>query len=340
MAAGFPTHRVTRSSRTAWCRSSWMSSWATTTPTSDQLEAAISPRTRAVMLAHTLGVPFDLDTVMELVKAHDLWLIEDNCDALGSRYRDRLTGTFGDLATSPSTRRTTSRWARAAWSSRTMTSWRASRAPSATGGVTATARAARTTPAASASASSSARLPFGYDHKYVYSHIGYNLKVTDMQAAIGVRPASPSWRSSRPRASGTNSRLLEAEPYEDRLLLPAAPPHSDPSWFGYVITVRPDAGFTRAELTGFLEANRIETRNLFSGNLLRHPAFEGIEHRVIGDLANTDAVMNRHVLRWRVSRDRRRPPGPRHQRLPALHGRRALSEPWRSFASCPASSAR
>ena len=136
-------------------------------------------------------------------------------------------------------------------------------------------------------------LPYGYDHKYVYSHLGYNLKATDMQAAIGVAQLArlDGFIAARRR---NHARLLEAlRPYEDRLLLPVAPPHTDPSWFSFVITVRDDAGFTRNELTGFLEANRIETRSLFSGNLLRHPAFENIERRVIGDLANTDVVMNR-----------------------------------------------
>ncbi len=136
-------------------------------------------------------------------------------------------------------------------------------------------------------------LPYGYDHKYVYSHLGYNLKATDMQAAIGCAQLArlDGFIAARKR---NHARLLEAlRPYEDRLILPVAPPHTDPSWFCFVITVREDAGFTRNELTGFLEANRIETRTLFSGNLLRHPAFEAIERRVVGDLANTDTVMKR-----------------------------------------------
>ena len=136
-------------------------------------------------------------------------------------------------------------------------------------------------------------LPYGYDHKYVYSHLGYNLKATDMQAAIGVAQLArlEGFGAARRR---NHARLLAAlRPFEDRLILPVAPEHTDPSWFSFVITVRDDAGFTRADLTGFLEASRIETRSLFSGNLLRHPAFESIERRVVGDLANTDVVMNR-----------------------------------------------
>ena len=136
-------------------------------------------------------------------------------------------------------------------------------------------------------------LPFGYDHKYVYSHLGYNLKATDMQAAIGgaqLRRLDEFVAARR----ANHARLLEAlRPFEDRLLLPHAPEHTDPSWFCFVVTVREDAGFARNELTGFLEANRVETRNLFSGNLLRHPAFESIERRVVGDLAATDAIMER-----------------------------------------------
>ncbi|GAI20628.1 unnamed protein product, partial [marine sediment metagenome] len=135
-------------------------------------------------------------------------------------------------------------------------------------------------------------LPFGYDHKYVYSHIGYNLKVTDMQAAIGCAQLKKlNWFIGRRKANF--QRLMEIlHSYEDRLILPRATEHSDPAWFCFVITVRENAGFTRNELTRFLEFNRIETRNLFSGNLLRHPAFQDIPHRVVSDLKNTDLVMN------------------------------------------------
>jgi CDP-4-dehydro-6-deoxyglucose reductase, E1 len=259
----------------------------------DQLRAAVSPRTRAIMLAHTLGVPFDLDTVMELVEEHHLWLVEDNCDALGSRYRDRLTGTFGHLAT--------------------LSFYPAHHITTGEGGMVVTdddelARIARSVRdwgrdcycAGGENNTCGKRfgqqfgsLPHGYDHKYVYSHLGYNLKATDMQAAVGCAQLArlDGFIAARKR---NHARLLQAlRPYEDRLVLPVAPPHTDPSWFCFVITVREDAGFTRNELTGFLEANRIETRNLFSGNLLRHPAFEDIECRVVGELTNSDAVMNR-----------------------------------------------
>ena len=259
----------------------------------EQLRAAVTPRTRAIMLAHTLGVPYDLDAVMELVERHDLWLIEDNCDALGSRYRDRLTGTFGHLAT--------------------LSFYPAHQITTGEGGMVLTndpalARIARSfrdwgrdcycaggenNTCGKRFGQQFGSLPHGYDHKYVYSHLGYNLKATDLQAAIGCAQLArlDGFVAARRR---NHARLLAAlRPFEDRLILPAAPPHTDPSWFGFVITVREGAGFTRNELTGFLEANRIETRNLFSGNLLRHPAFDGVEHRVVGELTNSDVVMNR-----------------------------------------------
>jgi CDP-6-deoxy-D-xylo-4-hexulose-3-dehydrase len=258
----------------------------------EQLRAALSPKTRAIMLAHTLGVPFDLDTVMHLVEKNDLWFVEDNCDALGSTYHGRLTGTFGHLATSsfyPAHHITTGEGgmvvtddealARIAQSIR---DW--GRDCYCAGGENNTCGKRFSQQFGS--------LPYGYDHKYVYSHLGYNLKATDMQAAIGCAQLRriDDFGAARRR---NHARLLAAlRPYEDRLILPVAPPNTDPSWFAFVISVRPDAGFTRADLTSFLEANRIETRGLFSGNLLRHPAFETIERRVVGDLANTDAVMN------------------------------------------------
>ena len=258
-----------------------------------QLREAVSPRTRAIMMAHTAGVPFDLDTVTELVEKHNLWLIEDNCDALGSRFRGRLTGTFGHLAT--------------------LSFYPAHHITTGEGGMVVTddeelARIARSirdwgrdcycaggenNTCGKRFAQQFGSLPYGYDHKYVYSHLGYNLKATDMQAAIGCAQLARLDGFTAARKHN-HSRLLEAlRPYEDRLILPVAPPHTDPSWFCFVITVRDDAGFSRQDLTGFLEANRIETRTLFSGNLLRHPAFQAIEHRTVGDLSNTDAAMER-----------------------------------------------
>jgi CDP-6-deoxy-D-xylo-4-hexulose-3-dehydrase len=259
----------------------------------DQLRAAVSPRTKAIMLAHTLGVPFDLDTVMQLVEANGLWFVEDNCDALGSRYRGRLTGTFGHLATSsfyPAHHITTGEGGMVvtdredlARIARSIRDW--GRDCYCAGGENNTCGKRFSQQFGS--------LPFGYDHKYVYSHLGYNLKATDMQAAIGRAQLGHlgAFIATRKR---NHARLLDAlRPYEDRLILPIVPEQADPSWFAFVITVREDAGFTRHDLTAFLEAQRIETRSLFSGNLLRHPAFQNIECRVVGDLGNTDIITSR-----------------------------------------------
>jgi len=257
------------------------------------LEAAVSPRTKAIMLAHTLGVPFDLDAVMELVEKHGLWLIEDNCDALGSRYRGTLTGTFGHLSTLsfyPAHHITTGEGGSVvtddeelARIARSVRDW--GRDCYCAGGENDTC--------GKRFAQQFGSLPYGYDHKYVYSHLGYNLKATDMQAAIGCAQLERLGDFTAARKAN-HATLLEAlRPFEDRLLLPSAPANADPSWFCFVVTVCADAGFSRNELTRFLEANRVETRNLFSGNLLRHPAFEHIERRVAGELTNTDAIMER-----------------------------------------------
>jgi CDP-4-dehydro-6-deoxyglucose reductase, E1 len=258
----------------------------------DRLEAAISPKTKAIFMAHTLGVPFNLDIVMELIKRHDLWLIEDNCDALGSRYRGRLTGTFGHLAS--------------------MSFYPAHHITMGEGGSVVTddddlARIVRSfrdwgrdcycsggesNTCGKRFSQQFGSLPSGYDHKYVYSHIGYNLKVTEMQAAIGYAQLDKLQDFITRRKENHRHLMSILAPYGDRLILPCASESADPSWFCFVITVRPRAGFTRNELTKFLESNRIETRNLFSGNLLRHPAFERINCRIVGDLSNTDLIMN------------------------------------------------
>lgn len=263
------------------------------TVNSSMLEEAIGPKTRAIALAHTMGVPFDLDTVMRLAKAHNLWVFEDNCDALGARYRGRLTGTFGDIAT--------------------VSFYPAHHITMGEGGAVITAddllgRIARSirdwgrdcycaggenNTCGKRFSQQFGTLPFGYDHKYVYTHIGYNLKVTDMQAAVGVAQLGKLQRFIERRKANFQKIYSMLEPYQDRLILPRATPNSDPSWFGFVITVQDGAGFLRNDLTRFLEANRIETRNLFSGNLLRQPAFMDTQHRVVGDLTNTDMIMER-----------------------------------------------
>jgi len=244
----------------------------------ERLADAIGPKTKVVMMAHTMGVPFHLDAVMDLVKKHNLWLIEDNCDALGSRYRGRLTETFGHISTFsfyPAHHITMGEGGCVATDdddlariSRSIRDW--GRDCYCAGGESNTC--------GKRFSQQFGALPFGYDHKYVYSHIGYNLKVTDMQAAVGCAQLRKL------------TQILK--PYADRLILPRAAENSDPSWFGYVITVRESAGFSRNDITAHLEANRIETRNLFSSNLLCHPAYQNIPHRISGDLTNTNLIMN------------------------------------------------
>ena len=258
----------------------------------DRLAEAIGPRTKAIVMAHTLGNPFDLDAVCELVERHDLWLVEDNCDALGSRYRDRLTGTFGDLAT--------------------FSFYPAHHITMGEGGCVITDRGplkviveslrdwGRDCWCAPGAENTCGRrfdwqlgeLPYGYDHKYVYSHIGYNLKLTDMQAAVGAAQLAklPSFIDARHR----NWQHLRdgLAGLEEHFVLPAATPQSDPSWFGFVLTVRPDAPFTRPALIQFLEERGIATRLLFGGNLTRQPAYLTVPHRVVGDLQNSDLAMD------------------------------------------------
>jgi CDP-6-deoxy-D-xylo-4-hexulose-3-dehydrase len=257
----------------------------------ERLLDAVGPKTRAIMMAHTLGVPFDLDVVMDLVRDRSLWLIEDTCDALGSRYRGKLTGTFGHLATFsfyPAHHITMGEGGcvvapdeALARIARSIRDW--GRDCYCTGGENNTC--------GKRFSQQFGTLPFGYDHKYVYTHMGYNLKVTDMQAAIGCAQLGKLSDFIEKRRANFETLLAMLRPYEDRLILPKATKHSEPAWFGFVITVRETAGFTRNDLTRFLETNRIETRNLFSGNLLCHPAFERIPCRIVGDLKNTDIIM-------------------------------------------------
>jgi CDP-4-dehydro-6-deoxyglucose reductase, E1 len=260
------------------------------TAISSRIEEAIGSKTRLIAMAHTMGVPFDLDTVMRLAKTHNLWVVEDNCDALGSRYRGQLTGTFGDIATVsfyPAHHITMGEGGCALTGDellgrilRSVRDW--GRDCYCAGGENNTCGKRFN--------QQFGTLPYGYDHKYVYSHIGYNLKLTDMQAAVGVAQLAKLEEFIARRKANFQKLHALLEIYQDRLILPHATPNSDPSWFGFVITVRDGAGFTRNELTRFLEANRIETRNLFGGNLLRQPAFMDIEHRVVGDLTNTDLI--------------------------------------------------
>ena len=260
-----------------------------------QLEGAWSPKTKAVILAHTLGNPFNIKAVKTFCEKHNLWLIEDNCDALGSKYDDKFTGTWGDIGTSsfyPPHHMTMGEggavytdnpllkkialsirdWGRDCWCE---------------SGVDNTCGCRFTKQFGS--------LPLGYDHKYVYAHFGYNLKATDLQAAIGCAQLEkfPSFVEKR---KANFARLYDGLRDVPQLRLFEKYEESDPSWFGFLMTVQPDAGFTRNDLAKHLEAANIQTRNLFAGNIIRHPCFEsmreGADYRVVGPLANTDTIMN------------------------------------------------
>ena len=258
----------------------------------DKIEEALSEKTKAIFLAHTLGNPFDLDKVMSIARKHNLWVIEDNCDALGSKYNEKYTGTFGHIATSsfyPAHHVTMGEggalvtndtllkriivsfrdWGRDCWCEPGHDNTCGKRFGWQLG-----------------------TLPFGYDHKYIYSHIGYNLKVTDMQAAIGVKQLKklPSFIEARKK----NFKFLYEglKKYEKYFILPEVELEADPSWFGFPITVRKDAGFTRDDIVRYLEDNKIATRMLFAGNIIRHPGFENVKYRVCSNLSNTDCIMN------------------------------------------------
>jgi CDP-6-deoxy-D-xylo-4-hexulose-3-dehydrase len=257
-----------------------------------QLESAVSNRTKAIMLAHTLGNPFDIDAVMQLAAKHGLWVIEDCCDAVGSTYKGRGVGTFGHLATT--------------------SFYPAHHITMGEGGAVLTQSSALKKLAESfrdwgrdcwcdpgKSNTCGCRfewklgdLPAGYDHKYIYSHIGYNLKATDMQAAVGVAQLKklPGFIAAR---KANFSKLHEAlRDLDELFILPEATPNSDPSWFGFPLAIRAEALTTRNRVVCFLESRNIATRLLFGGNLLRQPAYREIQCRVIGDLRNTDFVMN------------------------------------------------
>ena len=259
-----------------------------------QLENAISKRTKAVILAHTLGNPFDIARVKSFCDEHKLWLIEDNCDALGTEYtlngESRKTGAFGDIATSsfyPPHHLTTGEGGAVYTSDpllskiiRSMRDW----------GRDCVCASGQDNLCGHRFDGQFGELPKGYDHKYVYSHFGYNLKATDMQAAIGVAQLEKinSFVSARKRNFGFLSSALK--PLSDKLILPEACANSDPSWFGFPILCR--EGVKRERIVRHLEAHGIQTRMLFAGNIVRQPCMQGVEYRLVGELANTDRVMS------------------------------------------------
>jgi CDP-6-deoxy-D-xylo-4-hexulose-3-dehydrase len=258
----------------------------------DQIRTAVSPRTKAIVIAHTLGNPFDLHAICEIAREHRLWVIEDMCDALGAEYDGRHVGTFGDLATvsfypahhitmgeggavltrSPRLAKLVESfrdWGRDCWCDPGCENTCGKRYDWQLGS-----------------------LPHGYDHKYIYSHVGYNLKATDLQAAVGVSQLKklPEFIETRRR---NFTFLYEAlKPFESDLILPEWDTQANPSWFGFPVTVRPESRVSRGALVEALESARVGTRLLFGGNLLRQPAYAGVEHRVAGSLPNADLVMS------------------------------------------------
>ncbi|MDB5799550.1 MAG: CDP-6-deoxy-D-xylo-4-hexulose-3-dehydrase [Rhodocyclales bacterium] len=257
-----------------------------------KIEAAISPKTKAIMLAHTLGNPYNLDVIVALCKKHNLWLIEDCCDALGSTYNGQLVGTFGDIGT--------------------LSFYPAHHITMGEGGAVFTnnpqlkliaesfrdwGRDCYCAPGKDNTCGKRfcwklGTLPEGYDHKYTYSHLGYNLKITDMQAACGLAQldrAQSFVEARRQNFAYLKDRLKSCEEF---LILPEATPNSDPSWFGFPITIKPEADCNRVDLLTYLDQYKIGTRLLFAGNLTRQPYMIGRNYRVSGELSNTDIVMN------------------------------------------------
>lgn len=258
----------------------------------DELEKALSEKTKAIMIAHTLGNPFDLDGVVDFCKKHGLFLIEDCCDAVGSRYNGEMVGTFGDLSTTsfyPAHHMTMGEggavltnnpiYYRLAVSFR---DW---------------GRDCYCDPGSDNTCGKRFKmqfgsLPYGYDHKYVYGHIGYNLKVTDMQAAVGMAQLKKLPNFVEKRKENFNKLWDGLSVFQNYLILPVATKNSDPSWFGFPITVKENDKFTKNEIVEYLENNKIMTRQLFAGNMTRQPAYQDIECRIIGNLENTDYIMN------------------------------------------------
>jgi CDP-4-dehydro-6-deoxyglucose reductase, E1 len=257
-----------------------------------KIEESISPKTKGIMIAHALGNPFNLKVIMELASKYNLWLIEDNCDALGAEYDGKRTGSFGDLAT--------------------LSFYPAHHITMGEGGAVLVNNRRLKMPSLSfrdwgrdcycetgCDNTCGKRfewqlgdLPYGFDHKYIYTHVGFNLKVTDMQAALGVSQLNKASIFIDIRRQNHKKLFELLKPFEEFFILPQATPNSNPSWFGFMLTIRPNINIERTELIEFLESKKIGTRLFFSGNMTKQPAYINVQKRVFGDLKNTNLVMN------------------------------------------------
>jgi CDP-4-dehydro-6-deoxyglucose reductase, E1 len=257
-----------------------------------KIESAISEKTKCIFLAHTLGNPYDLDAILKIAEKHHLWLIEDNCDAFGSKYKGRFTGTFGHLSTIsfyPAHHITTGEGGaiitnddQLAKLVRAFRDW----------GRDCYCNGGENNTCGKRFSQQFGTLPFGYDHKYVYSEIGYNLKMTDMQAAVGAAQMDKLQNFCDARRKNYQRYNQIFSKHDRYFILPKATEGADPAWFTYIVTLKESAPFTREDLTQYLNAQKIETRNLFAGNMLRQPALQGKQYRVAGTLENTDIIMS------------------------------------------------
>ena len=257
-----------------------------------KIESAISTKTKAIMLAHSLGNPFNLDVVVTLCKQYNLWLIEDCCDALGSTYKGQMVGTFGDISTLsfyPAHHITMGEGGAVFTNNDEL---RAIAASIRDWGRDCYCPPGKDNTCGKRFCWKLGDLPEGYDHKYTYSHLGYNLKITDMQAACGVAQLKKATAFIQARRDNFNYLYEKLQSCHEFLKLPEATPNSNPSWFGFLLTIKPEANIKRVDLINYLDQNKIGTRLLFAGNIVRQPYMTGRNYRISGDLKNTDIVMN------------------------------------------------